>query len=146
MVGVSNKFQANEIGNGVLGGETTLSNPKWANLQISNAGDAPNVRCDNVLWAQQAAGCVVSGVIPEMFYALNGPYPELAQHVKEAQAKGLPGAKGATALTRAMSPEVTDANRKKACPRACTGRQARTATSTSRRRGKVQHTAPTTSR
>lgn len=119
VVGVSNKFQANETGNGVLGGETTLSNPKWANLQISNAGDAPNVRCDNVLWKQQPAGCVVSEAIPEMFYELNGPFPELARHIQQAQAKGLPGVKGRTPpapLTRAMADSVKKKNNDKACP------------------------------
>ncbi|WP_336160040.1 NucA/NucB deoxyribonuclease domain-containing protein [Amycolatopsis sp. VC5-11] len=119
VVGVSNKFQANEIGDGVLGGETTLSNPKWTNLKLSNAGDAPNVRCDNVLWAQQAAGCAVSGVIPEMFYELNGPYPELARHIKQAQAKGLPGVidrKPPAPLTRAMDQKVRRANNRAACP------------------------------
>ncbi|WP_406631945.1 hypothetical protein [Amycolatopsis sp. WGS_07] len=120
VVGVSTKYQANQIGNGVLGGETTLSNPKWANLQISNAGDAPNVRCDNVLWAQQPAGCAVSEVIPEMFYELNGPYPELARHIKRAQAKGLPGVRGRkppAPLTRAMDEKVMEDNTKAACPR-----------------------------
>lgn len=52
-----------------------------------------------------------------MFYDLNGPYPELAQHIQYAQqVKGLPGATVDRPLTRATDPVVRTSNSAVACP------------------------------
>ncbi|MGW4395148.1 NucA/NucB deoxyribonuclease domain-containing protein [Amycolatopsis nivea] len=115
VMGESTTFQPGQSGYGTLGARTTLTNPKWSNAFI-HSGDAPRVRCDNVFATSRAAGCVLPDVTPEIFYELNGPYPELALHIKEAQAKGLPGVYGGKPLTRTMKESVQEENNKKACP------------------------------
>jgi hypothetical protein len=114
VVGESTTYQPGQIGSGVLDAQTTFTNPVWTR-PISNSGPTPAVRCDNLL-AGLPAGCVLPTVTPEMFYELSGPYPELALHVKEAQAKGLPGVLGGTPLTRTTDKVTQDRNNAVACP------------------------------
>ncbi|WP_409461720.1 NucA/NucB deoxyribonuclease domain-containing protein [Amycolatopsis sp. GA6-003] len=114
VVGESTTYQPGDVGSGILNAETTFTNPGWVN-SVSNSGPTPAARCDNML-PGRGAGCVLSAVTPEMFYRLDGPYPELAKHIQKAQAKGLPGARGGTPLQRATEDVVKDRNRAVACP------------------------------
>jgi hypothetical protein len=55
--------------------------------------------------------------MPVMTYALGGPYPELAAHIRDAQASGLPGAYPyGDPLTRLVDEGLQEANRNAACP------------------------------
>ncbi|MFF8029331.1 hypothetical protein ACFZDJ_51575 [Streptomyces sp. NPDC007896] len=77
----------------------------------------PPVRCDNALPGTSKIGCVMPN-IPEMVYAKNGPYPELAKHIEYAQnTKNLPGKHSTQRyLTRLTNQTKITQNRKKACP------------------------------
>ncbi|GLW13250.1 hypothetical protein Misp01_83780 [Microtetraspora sp. NBRC 13810] len=70
----------------------TLTNPQWPN-SIVFSEVSPIVRCDNALPGSNVGrGCIVSDYIPQVDYSLTGQYPELARHIADAQASGLPGA------------------------------------------------------
>ncbi|GGU67828.1 NucA/NucB deoxyribonuclease domain-containing protein [Streptomyces daghestanicus] len=77
----------------------------------------PPVRCDNALPGTSKTGCTMP-YIPEMAYAKNGEYPELAQHIEYAQTtKNLPGKHGTKRyLTRLTDKTKMRQNRNKACP------------------------------
>lgn len=112
--GESTKFQPGEVGTGSLDAETTFTNPAWEN-PLTNSGATPDVRCDNAL-PGRGAGCVVPQVAPEIFYELNGPYPELAAHIRDAQASGLPGGTTDRPLHRLTDQSLIDLNRSVSCP------------------------------
>jgi hypothetical protein len=113
--GESTTYQPGEIGSGVLNASTTFTNPLWPD-PVVNSGPTPAVRCDNSL-PGRGAGCVLPQVTPEMYYDLNGPYPELAQHIQYAQQiKGLPGGSFDRPLTRTTDQTAQDRNNAVACP------------------------------
>lgn len=71
-----------------------FTNPAWAGPTNQVSLPTPSVRCDNATPGTSKAGCVMP-YIPEMVYAKNGAYPELAEHIEYAQGtKNLPGKHG----------------------------------------------------
>jgi hypothetical protein len=95
----------------------TWTNPSWT-VQPSPLYVAQlSVRCDNALPGSYYIGCVFPGYISALVYQHTGPYPEIAQHIGDAQASGLPGAyPSGTPLTRLTDGNVQDQNRNTACP------------------------------
>uniref|UniRef100_UPI003F4975A2 NucA/NucB deoxyribonuclease domain-containing protein n=1 Tax=Saccharothrix espanaensis TaxID=103731 RepID=UPI003F4975A2 len=93
-----------------------FTHPRWASNSAS--ATAPTVRCDNALPGTSAppSGCVFRDYQPVMVYSLTGSYPELAAHIRDAQAAGLPGAHGGTPLHRLTDPTLHERNRATACP------------------------------
>jgi hypothetical protein len=79
---------------------------------------APTVRCDQALPGRATSvGCIFPGYIPTMVYSRSGAYPELARHIGDAQASGLPGAyPTGTPTTRLTDSTKQQANRNLACP------------------------------
>jgi hypothetical protein len=76
----------------------------------------PQVRCDNNM-PGIGPGCVFGGYMPVMVYSLSGPYPQLAQHISDAQSSGLPGAyPNGTPLSRLTDDTLRQYNRDTACP------------------------------
>ncbi|MGW2886410.1 NucA/NucB deoxyribonuclease domain-containing protein [Streptomyces griseoruber] len=77
----------------------------------------PPVRCDNALPGTSKPGCVMP-YIPAMVYAKAGEYPELAQHIQDAQnTQNLPGKYGTTRyLTRLTNKAKIKENRDTSCP------------------------------
>ncbi|MGW2617600.1 NucA/NucB deoxyribonuclease domain-containing protein [Streptomyces sp. NPDC001500] len=77
----------------------------------------PPVRCDNALPGTSKIGCVMPN-IPELAYARNGEYPELAQHIQDAQTTdNLPGKHGTMRyLTRLTNKTKIRENRDTSCP------------------------------
>ncbi|MEU8993130.1 NucA/NucB deoxyribonuclease domain-containing protein [Streptomyces sp. NPDC048558] len=94
-----------------------FTNPGWAGPSNSITLPTPPVRCDNALPGTSKAGCVMP-YIPQMVYAKNGEFPELAKHIEYAQnTKNLPGKHGTTRyLTRLTNKEKIKENRNTACP------------------------------
>ncbi|MET8757520.1 NucA/NucB deoxyribonuclease domain-containing protein [Lentzea sp. NPDC004782] len=78
----------------------------------------PDVRCDHKLPGNNTvAGCIVYGIAPVMTYSLTTPYPELAAHIRDAQATGIPGSPfGGSPLHRLIDPTLQQRNRDVACP------------------------------
>lgn len=76
------------------------------------------VRCDNALpGAPKQVGCVNLRAVPVISYSTTGPWPQIAKHIKDAQADGKPGKYGTTDyLTRLTNKKKIDKNRGKACP------------------------------
>ena len=94
----------------------TFANPTWANPASGNE-DQLEVRCDNALPGVTRVGCVFTAYTPTLVYSMNGPFPVLAQHIRDAQASGLPGAyPNGTPLRRLTDPVMRDRNRATACP------------------------------
>jgi hypothetical protein len=88
---------------GVVPTQTVTSNP-------------PQVRCDNNT-PGLGPGCVFPGYMPVMTYSLSGPYPQLAQHISDAQSSGLPGAyPSGQPLSRLTDDTLQSLNRGTACP------------------------------
>jgi hypothetical protein len=96
----------------------TFSNPQWAGPSQPTKLATVDVRCDNALpGAPRQVGCVNLQAVPVISYSLTGPWPEVAKHIKDAQATGLPGKYGTTNfLTRLTDRRKIDQNREKACP------------------------------
>lgn len=94
-----------------------FTNPEWDGPSNDVALPTPPVRCDNALPGTSKPGCVMP-YIPEMVYAKNGEFPELAKHIEYAQnTKNLPGKHGTRRyLTRLTNKEKIRDNRGKACP------------------------------
>jgi hypothetical protein len=62
-------------------------------------------------------GCVNPQAVPEISYSLTGPWPAIADHIRDAQASGLPGKHGTNKyLTRLTDGSKIKQNRNKACP------------------------------
>lgn len=76
----------------------------------------PWIRCDNLTPGLSRIGCVVWAYTPYMQYSLTGPRPELARHISDAQASGLPGRPGTQPLTRLWTGDDSADNRNTACP------------------------------
>lgn len=78
----------------------------------------PNVRCDRADPMNSASvGCVVPGFTPWVTYSLNGKYPTLARHIRDAQRTGLEGAyPRGTRLTRTSNKKTQGKNRDISCP------------------------------
>ncbi|WP_331724222.1 NucA/NucB deoxyribonuclease domain-containing protein (plasmid) [Streptomyces longwoodensis] len=78
----------------------------------------PPVRCDTAMPGTSKPGCIMP-YIPEMVYNKAGEYPELAQHIEDAQnVKNLPGKHGTTRyLTRLTDKKKIEDNRDVACPK-----------------------------
>lgn len=94
----------------------TFSNPAWAGATSGNQ-DQITVRCDNALPGASYGGCVFSDYVSTMVYKLSGPYPLLAQHIRDGQASGLPGAyPSGTPLRRLTDSTIQEQNRTTACP------------------------------
>ena len=75
------------------------------------------IRCDNAIPGISYVGCVFPQDSPVMTYRLSGLYPQLANHINEAQASGLPGSlNSAIPLTRTTIQANIDANRSVGCP------------------------------
>lgn len=113
--GDSTATASGAIGSGKLGVTVTATNPLWRAPTISG-GNGPAVRCDNALSGRRA-GCVFNTVTPEMTYSLSAPYPQLAAHIRDAQASGLPGGTAGRPLHRTTDPILQLKNNQTACPR-----------------------------
>ncbi|GAA4605901.1 hypothetical protein GCM10023107_73880 [Actinoplanes octamycinicus] len=95
----------------------TFLNPLWEPTPITPDPAPPQIRCDNAVPGYAYVGCVFPGFAPIYQYARSGLYPELAEHIGDAQGSGLPGAPGTPALHRMVDPARQDANGNRACPR-----------------------------
>jgi hypothetical protein len=113
--GDSTATASGAIGSGVLGVTVTATNPLWA-APTTSRGNAPAVRCDNAL-PGRGPGCVFNTFTPQMTYSLSGSYPELAAHIRDAQASGLPGGTVERALHRTTNDVLQQKNNSTACPR-----------------------------
>ncbi|NEA86649.1 hypothetical protein G3I38_18030 [Streptomyces sp. SID7958] len=104
-------------GDGQATAAWTFTNPAWAGPSTQMKLQTPAVRCDNALPGTSKPGCVMPH-IPEMVYAKNGEYPELAKHIAYAQnTKKLPGKHGTKSyLSRLTDKKKIKENRGKACP------------------------------
>ena len=75
--------------------------------------DTPAIRCDNATPGASYVGCVLPNVRPVHSILPAGSY---AQHIRDAQASGLPGAPGGTPLTRMIDAAKAAQNGRTACP------------------------------
>ncbi|MFF7845194.1 hypothetical protein ACFZC6_41610 [Streptomyces ossamyceticus] len=71
-------------------------------------------RCDNATAGRPRVGCVIPWY-PSILYYDQATYPDLAKHVKRAQASGLPGGSFKHPLTRTTNAQTIRDNRTKAC-------------------------------
>ncbi|MGW2722410.1 NucA/NucB deoxyribonuclease domain-containing protein [Streptomyces sp. NPDC001492] len=71
-------------------------------------------RCDNDTAGRPGVGCVIPWY-PSILYYDQSSYPDLASHVKRAQASGLPGGSFKHPLTRTTDAQTIRDNRQKAC-------------------------------
>ena len=71
-------------------------------------------RCDNATAGRPGVGCVVPWY-PSILWYSQSSYPDLASHVKRAQASGLPGGSFKRPLTRTTDAQIIRDNRQKAC-------------------------------
>jgi len=96
----------------------TFTNSQWVAPSEPTKHSTVDVRCDNALpGAPRQVGCVNLQAVPVISYSLTGPWPEIADHIKDAQATGLPGKYGTTNfLTRLTDRKKIKENREKACP------------------------------
>ncbi|MDT0386008.1 NucA/NucB deoxyribonuclease domain-containing protein [Streptomyces dubilierae] len=115
-----NTAAAKQRGTGRSVASWTFSNPEWVAPSEPTRHSTVDVRCDNALpGASNQVGCVNLQAVPVISYSLTGPWPEVAQHIKDAQATGLPGKYGTTNyLTRLTDRKKIRENRGKACPSA----------------------------
>jgi hypothetical protein len=96
----------------------TITSPNWTNSLVFSES-SPDVRCDAVLPGGTSAGrgCIVPAFTPVIEYSRTGPYPELARHIGDAQASGLPGAyPSGQPLNRLYKGDDSKDNRTLACP------------------------------
>ncbi|HZM76287.1 MAG TPA: hypothetical protein VFC19_11200 [Candidatus Limnocylindrales bacterium] len=96
-----------------------FTNPGWLLPTTPGTAEPPKVRCDNAVPGYSQIGCIFSDYTPVMQYSRDGLYPELARHIGDAQASGLPGAyPNGAPLVRMVDEAQQTANRNAACPRA----------------------------
>ncbi|MFC8349557.1 NucA/NucB deoxyribonuclease domain-containing protein [Streptomyces sp. NPDC057280] len=109
---------AKQRGTGRSKASWRFTNPQWAGPSDAMKLATVDVRCDNALpGAPRQVGCVNLKAVPVIRYSLNGPWPDIAKHIKDAQAQGLPGKYGTTHyLTRLTDRAKIRENRNKACP------------------------------
>jgi hypothetical protein len=74
------------------------------------------VRCDTLVSYLELPGCVFPEYEPTASWSTAGPYSEVAQHIKDAQATGLPGKPGTQPLHRLRDAVLRGLNRDTACP------------------------------
>ncbi|MEU4490193.1 NucA/NucB deoxyribonuclease domain-containing protein [Streptomyces purpurascens] len=117
-----NTAASKQRGTGRSQASWTFSNPEWAAPSEPTKLVTVDVRCDNALpGASSQVGCVTLQAVPVISYSLTGPWPEVAKHINDAQATGLPGKYGSTDyLTRLTDRKKIRENRGKACPSAST--------------------------
>ncbi|MBC2907857.1 NucA/NucB deoxyribonuclease domain-containing protein [Streptomyces cupreus] len=113
-----NTAAAKQRGTGRSIASWRFSNSQWVAPSDATKLSTVEVRCDNALpGAPRQVGCVNLRAVPEISYSLTGPWPEIAKHIKDAQATGLPGKHGTTNyLTRLTDRSKIKQNREKACP------------------------------
>ncbi|MEU1853720.1 NucA/NucB deoxyribonuclease domain-containing protein [Streptomyces sp. NPDC019990] len=113
-----NTAAAKQRGTGRSVASWTFTNPEWAAPSEPMKLSTVHVRCDNALpGAPRQVGCVNTQAVPVISYSQTGPWPEIAKHIKDAQATGLPGKYGTTNyLTRLTDRKKIKDNREKACP------------------------------
>ncbi|MGF0173220.1 NucA/NucB deoxyribonuclease domain-containing protein [Streptomyces sp. Marseille-Q5077] len=113
-----NTAAAKQRGTGRSIASWRFSNSQWVAPSDATKLSTVEVRCDNALpGAPRQVGCVNLRAVPEISYSLTGPWPEIADHIKDAQATGLPGKHGTTNyLTRLTDRSKIQQNRDKACP------------------------------
>ncbi len=100
--------------------DLTFTNPKWQSPEFSSTFVPHPVRCDNAIKGR-GPGCVVPSHTPAIAYSRTGDVGELARHIGDAQASGLPGAyPSGPPLTRLMDKDDAKDNRGRACPRTYT--------------------------
>ncbi|WP_224389049.1 hypothetical protein [Pseudonocardia sp. ICBG1293] len=100
--------------------DLTFTNPKWQTPEFSSTFVPHPVRCDNVIKGR-GPGCVVPSHTPAIAYSRTGDVSELARHIGDAQASGLPGTyPSGPPLTRLMDKDDAKDNRGRACPRTYT--------------------------
>jgi hypothetical protein len=116
-------FNSTSTAPGVIGSSTTtftytFHNPAWdGGSATPGSVTQVSVRCDNALPGVSSAGCVFPLFVPVLNYAMSGLYPQLAQHIQDAQASGLPGSyPSGSPLTRLTDAALLDQNRRTACP------------------------------
>ncbi|MGW6456008.1 NucA/NucB deoxyribonuclease domain-containing protein [Streptomyces sp. NPDC055078] len=90
--------------------------PLWITPSTPITVSPPRVRGDHALPGPTRAGVVFPDYVPTMQYSRTGPYPELAKHIAEAQASGLPGARAGEPLQRTTGTLLRQ-NRDRSCPR-----------------------------
>jgi hypothetical protein len=94
----------------------TFTNPAWLGPTNPLSYTQLDVRCDNALPGRITVGCVFPDYIPAVIYSRSGPYAQVARHIGDAQASGLPGAyPNGTALTRLTNRTDIRRNRRTAC-------------------------------
>lgn len=115
-----NTAAAEQRGTGRSVASWTFINPEWVAPSEPTRHSTVDVRCDNALpGASGEVGWVNLQAVPVISYSLTGPWPEVAQHIKDAQATGLPGKYGTNDyLTRLTDRKKVRGNRGKACPSA----------------------------
>ncbi|MFE1444645.1 hypothetical protein [Streptomyces sp. NPDC058739] len=98
-----------------------LTNPAWPGPTNTTKLSSIEVRCDNAMpGTTRQVGCVSLRAVPVLSYKLNGPWPEVADHIRDAQASGLPGKYGTTDyLTRMTDRRKINQNRRKASQCCC---------------------------
>ncbi|MER6704316.1 NucA/NucB deoxyribonuclease domain-containing protein [Streptomyces fumanus] len=113
-----NTAASKQRGTGRSVAKWTFTNSQWAAPSEPTKLATVDVRCDNALpGAPRQVGCVNVAAVPVISYSLTGPWPEVAEHIKDAQATGLPGKYGTTDyLTRLTDRKKITENREKACP------------------------------
>lgn len=110
---------AGSLGNSTSRWTYTAVVPNTVNGPINSAAPAtPNIRCDvAAVPGVSSTGCVFSAFVPAIIYSRTGSVPELANHIGDAQASGLPGAyPNGTPLTRLINRDDALDNRRTACP------------------------------
>ena len=77
---------------------------------------APPIRCDNAVPGNINAGCAFDQYVPTMQYASSGPRAQVAAHISQAQASGLPGSAAARSfLHRLTNSTLSTKNGSTAC-------------------------------
>jgi hypothetical protein len=120
-------FNSTATAPGAIGSSATsfgwwFTNPNWIGPSNVDFAFPPGVRCDNALPGSSVPGCVFPDYTPAMIYSQSGTYPQLAQHISDAQNSGLPGAyPNGTPLQRLTDQTLIGQNRTTACPPASAG-------------------------
>ncbi|GAA3166333.1 hypothetical protein GCM10010531_18680 [Blastococcus jejuensis] len=77
---------------------------------------APRIRCDNAMPGTINTGCAFDQFVPTMQYSRSGSRAQVAAHIQQAQASGLPGSASARSfLHRLTNSTLTTKNGSTAC-------------------------------
>ncbi|WP_086564750.1 hypothetical protein [Streptomyces africanus] len=86
-----NTAAAKQRGTGRSVASWTFSNREWVGPSEPAKLASVDVRCDNALpGAPRRVGCVTLAAVLVISYSQTGPWPEVAKHILDAQATGLP--------------------------------------------------------